>query len=258
MINFLSAIEKKIQVLLEDGLDRLLHPGASYSLSSQLIKLIEENIRQEKSPFGEERHQKFAPDQIKLHVPFERYDAWQNLRPVLNEVAYEIEQSFTSQGYTFEQRPRIQIIASEDLDLDQIDISTSYSYEIEQTGQTTLLELQNVSGNIVLPGGACFIVNGKDNIPLQKAIVRIGRHSNNDIVIQDPMVSREHLQLRAQQGYYLLFDLSSTGGTTINGQSVHTATLKPGDVVRIGQTVLIYNQDLPDSTTKTIVSVSEE
>lgn len=258
MINFLSAIEKKIQVLLEDGLDRLLHPGASHSLSAQLIKLIEENIRQEKSPFGEEHHQKFAPDQIKLHVPFERYDAWQNLRPVLNEVANEIEQSFTSQGYTFEQRPRIQIIASEDLDLDQIDISTSYSYEIEQTGQTTLLELQNVSGNIVLPSGACFIVNGKDNIPLQKAIVRIGRHSNNDIVIQDPMVSREHLQLRAQQGYYLLFDLSSTGGTTINGQSVHTATLKPGDVVRIGQTVLIYNQDLPDSTTKTIVSVSEE
>lgn len=258
MINFLSVIEKKIQVLLEDGLDRLLHPGASHSLSAQLIKLIEENIRQEKSPFGDERHQKFAPDQIKLHVPFERYDAWQNLRPVLNEVAHEIEQSFTSQGYTFEHRPRIQIIASEDLDLDQIDISTGYSHEIEQTGQTSLLELQNVSRNPTLPSGACFIVNGKDNIPLQKAIVHIGRHSNNDIVIQDPMVSREHLQLRAQQGYYLLFDLSSTGGTTINGQSVHTATLKPGDVVRIGQTVLIYNQDLPDSTTKTIVSVSEE
>jgi len=34
--------------------------------------------------------------------------------------------------------------------------------------------------------------------------------------------------------------------------------LKPGDVVRIGQTVLIYNQDLPETTTKTIVSVPEE
>ena len=72
------------------------------------------------------------------------------------------------------------------------------------------------------------------------------------------MVSREHLQLRAQGGRYFLFDLSSTGGTSINGMLVHTATLKPGDVVRIGQTTLIYNQDVPETTTKTIVSVLDE
>ncbi|HQN69491.1 MAG TPA: FHA domain-containing protein [Anaerolineaceae bacterium] len=258
MINFLAKIEEKIQALLEDGLDRLLHPGASYSLSAELLNLIKENIRQEKPKSSGESHQKFAPDHIKLYVPFERYDAWQNLRPVLNEVAAEIEQSFTDEGYKFERKPRIQIIASEDLPLDQIDITTSYYHEIEQTGKTSLIQLDNTPRNIPLPSGACFIVNGKENIPLQKPIVHIGRHSNNDIVIQDPMVSREHLQLRAQRGYYLLFDLSSTGGTTINGQSVHTATLKPGDVVRIGQTVLIYNQDLPETTTKTIVSVPEE
>ena len=67
----------------------------------------------------------------------------------------------------------------------------------------------------------------------------------DSIQIDDPLVSRDHLLLRAKQGYYLLFDLSSTGGTFINNQPVKTATLKPGDVVRIGKTLLIYNQNVP-------------
>ncbi len=257
MSTFLETIEKKIQSLLEDGLDRLLHPGASQSLSAQLLKLIQDNIRQEKPRFGLGSHQKLAPDLITLYVPVERWDAWQSMRPVLREVAKEIEDSFAKEGYRFEHHPRIHLRASEKLELDKIEITTSYQHEIEETGQTTLLETHTDSFAFTPPPGACFILNGKDTLKLEKAIVHIGRHSNNDIVIQDPMVSREHLQLRAQRGRYLLFDLSSTGGTLINGQPVHNAILKPGDVVRIGQTVLIYNQDLPESTTKTIVSLAD-
>lgn len=257
MSTFLETIEKKIQSLLEDGLDRLLHPGASHSVSVQVLKLIQDNIRQEKPRFGLGSHQKFAPDLITLFVPVERWDAWQSMRPTLQDVAKEIETSFTKEGFRFEHHPRIQLRASEHLDLDKIDVATSYQREIEETGQTSLLEMQSNPSAFVPPPGACFILNGKDTLKLDKAFVHIGRHSNNDIVIQDPMVSRDHLQLRAQRGRYLLFDLSSTGGTTINGQKVHNAILKPGDVVRIGQTILIYNQDLPESTTKTIVSKAD-
>jgi hypothetical protein len=258
MITFFATIEKKIQALLEDGIDRLLHPGASHSLSAQLLSLIQNNIRQEKPKFGIGTHYKIAPDLIKLFVPFERYDAWQSIRPTLDEVATEIEKSFTAEGYTFERKPHIQILASDNLALNEIEVTTSFQQEIEQTGQTSLIDLDNKPKTFIPPAGACFILNGKESLPLQKAIIHIGRHSSNDIVIQDPMVSREHLQLRAQGGRYFLFDLSSTGGTSINGMLVHTATLKPGDVVRIGQTTLIYNQDVPETTTKTIVSVLDE
>ncbi len=253
MINLFTTIEKKIQALLEDGIDRLLHPGASHSVSAQLIALIQEDLSRQKR-----NEQKFAPDLIKLIVPTERRDAWQSLRETLDAVAMEIETSLSNQGYTFRHRPQIQLLSSPDLQLDEIRIITAYQLETEKTGQTSLLELHATPISNLIPKGACFIANSKDILTLNKQIVRIGRHSANDIVIQDPMVSREHLQLRAQQSRYLLFDLSSTGGTTINGQLVHNAVLKPGDVVRIGQTVLIYNQDLPDATTKTIVSVNKE
>lgn len=257
MSTFLETIEKRIQSLLEDGLDRLLHPGASQSLSTQLLKLIQDNIRQEKPRFGLGSHQKVAPDLITLFVPTERWDAWQSMRTTLKEVAREIETSFEKEGYHFEHHPRIHLRASEKLALDKIEITTSYQREIEETGHTTLLETHTESFSFAIPPGAGLILNGKDTLKLEKAIVHIGRHSNNDIVIQDPMVSRDHLQLRAQRGRYLLFDLSSTGGTLINGQAVHHAILKPGDVIRIGQTVLIYNQDVPEATTKTIVSLAD-
>ena len=96
-----------------------------------------------------------------------------------------------------------------------------------------------------IPERAYFIINGKEQCFLSKSIVKIGRRTTSDIQIEDPMVSRDHLQLRAKNGRYLLFDLSSTGGTFVNNQPVKTVTLKPGDVVRIGKTLLIYNQDVP-------------
>jgi len=97
----------------------------------------------------------------------------------------------------------------------------------------------------IRPERAYFIINGKEQVYLSKTIIKIGRRSSSDIQIDDPMISRDHLQLRAQHGHYLLFDLSSTGGTFVNNQPVKSATLKPGDVIRIGKTLLIYNQDIP-------------
>jgi len=70
------------------------------------------------------------------------------------------------------------------------------------------------------------------------------------------MVSRDHAQLRAQQGRYILFDLSSTGGTIINNHRIHSATLKPGDVIRMGKTILVYNQEvgsLADATQTALI-----
>ena len=102
---------------------------------------------------------------------------------------------------------------------------------------------------------AYLIINGKEQVPLQKTVINIGRRSTSDIILQDPMVSRDHAQLRAQQGRYLLFDLSSTGGTTINNHRIHSATLKPGDVIRMGKTILVYNQEISGLTDATKAAV---
>ena len=67
--------------------------------------------------------------------------------------------------------------------------------------------------------------------------VSLGRESSNDIVVADINASRRHAELRLnQQGIWVVTDLSSMNGTLVNGVSVASHPLYPGDIVTIGKT----------------------
>ena len=54
----------------------------------------------------------------------------------------------------------------------------------------------------------------------QMGIVRLGRASDNDVVIANQRVSRYHAQLRWIESSWLVYDLDSTNGTWVDGQRV--------------------------------------
>ncbi|MBT2388842.1 FHA domain-containing protein [Streptomyces sp. ISL-1] len=71
--------------------------------------------------------------------------------------------------------------------------------------------------------------------PLSARTVRIGRGPDNDLVIDDLVVSRQHAELRAlPDGTYEIADLGSHNGTYLNGQPVDRALVSPSDIVGIG------------------------
>jgi ABC-type multidrug transport system ATPase subunit len=71
--------------------------------------------------------------------------------------------------------------------------------------------------------------------PLPSRTVRIGRAGDNDLVVDDLIVSRRHAELRAlADGTYEITDLGSHNGTYLNGQPVARAPVGPGDIVGIG------------------------
>jgi DNA-binding CsgD family transcriptional regulator len=76
---------------------------------------------------------------------------------------------------------------------------------------------------------------------LAKDVIRVGRDSTCDLVIgADPKVSRSHAQVRSMQGTWILLDLESRNGTTVNGHRVVRHPLRDGDRIRIGETLLTY------------------
>jgi pSer/pThr/pTyr-binding forkhead associated (FHA) protein len=73
---------------------------------------------------------------------------------------------------------------------------------------------------------------------LSDLIVMIGRDLSNDIVIQDPEISRRHTRLRRWKHGYSVEDVGSTNGTTVNGHPVtEPRLLAPNDKVKIGTRV---------------------
>jgi hypothetical protein len=54
----------------------------------------------------------------------------------------------------------------------------------------------------------------------QMGIVRLGRATDNDVVIANQRVSRYHAQLRWVESSWLVYDLDSTNGTWVDGQRV--------------------------------------
>jgi len=70
--------------------------------------------------------------------------------------------------------------------------------------------------------------------------VRIGRGSTCEIVLSDPMVSREHAEIRCQAGSFVIIDLGSTHGTFVNGVRVQEALLPNGCRVQLGNSEFVF------------------
>jgi pSer/pThr/pTyr-binding forkhead associated (FHA) protein len=73
--------------------------------------------------------------------------------------------------------------------------------------------------------------------------VNIGRRLENNLVIDDPRVSRNHALLRANNGRYMLCDLNSSGGTYVNGLRITQQALRPGDVISLAGVSIIYGEE---------------
>ena len=76
-------------------------------------------------------------------------------------------------------------------------------------------------------------LDGHADIPLDRAVVVVGRHRRCDIRIASPRVSRRHCWLALDRDGVLVRDLGSTNGTRINGQRVKEGVLRPGDELAI-------------------------
>lgn len=76
--------------------------------------------------------------------------------------------------------------------------------------------------------------NRGKKIDLNKPTLKIGKREDNDLVVDEKTVSRNHLVIEQKENSYLLKDLESTNGTFINDIRVKEAYLSPGDIIRIG------------------------
>lgn len=79
-------------------------------------------------------------------------------------------------------------------------------------------------------------------IPIDRR-VRIGRQADNDLVVNDPGISRHHAEVINERGTCTLHDLGSTNGTYVNGSVITEHALREGDRISLGSTVVEFRRD---------------
>lgn len=94
-----------------------------------------------------------------------------------------------------------------------------------------------------------LILRFKDSVikeyPVEKDIVTIGRRSDNDIPIDNQVVSGLHARIMIKGGMVMLEDMQSTNGTLLNDQRTASSVLNNNDVITIGKHTITFITDRP-------------
>ena len=85
------------------------------------------------------------------------------------------------------------------------------------------------------PGGNLRFVLDKDTLTM-------GRSASSDLVLDSDNVSRAHCRLTRLDEEFTIEDLGSRNGIFLNGLSVHSAVLRDGDEVHVGDFVFNYTE----------------
>ena len=156
--------------------------------------------------------------------------------------------------YTLVARPRVTILADEATRRGEIRVAANVVDE--RGGKVQEAEPMPASSDTMIyarPSGdqapesarrAYLLVSTRGSKAVQfdlgGPLIGIGRASDNDVIVDDPMVSRHHCQLKLQHGAYGFTDLGSRNGSTVNGQAVTQIALGPGDIIRVGDTQIEF------------------
>lgn len=88
-----------------------------------------------------------------------------------------------------------------------------------------------------------YVTNGRQSgtvVQLRGRVISLGRSSTNDVQLLDREISRHHFELVLDNDRFWLRDLASNNGTFLNGERVNYSQLRNGDIIKAGQTELLF------------------
>lgn len=185
-----------------------------------------------------------APDVYRVVLHDAAYQRLHHrLTEIIEKLASYVVMLAAQKEYRLTRHPIITLTPDPDCEPHHPRVHTSHT---DEAGSTTT-GLEPIQVPSPMPSiRAQLLINGTRACPLAAPLINIGRMEDNDIVIDDPHVSRHHLQLRQRGTETLLFDVGSSRGTRVNGRTVREHRLRNGDLIEIGKTRLIYLEERDD------------
>lgn len=241
----LIQLEKCLQRLIEGSLSALFpNQMTQPDLVQHLMNAMHLDLRQ--SSNGD----LVAPDMFTIFLPKDQAELWQENPEVEAALTRSLQSAGEEALLRFNRPPSVRILEQPEPGLQEIQVTAQFSLT-GKTGTATLkMPAYFVEPTLSKNNQAFFIFSGASLYQIQDSIVNIGRHPDNQFVIEDERVSRFHAQLRLVKERYMLFDLDSTGGTYVNHKRIIQTVLEAGDVISLAGFSLVFgletnSQDKP-------------
>ena len=175
------------------------------------------------------------------------------------QIALFVQDLCRERGYTLVRRAQVTITANPEVPRHGIAVEAALAAPTVRTGPQPAAEPDAMQPTAAMPAvgphgagagapvrpppGALQFVGGNLGgtiLPVARPVLTIGRELDNDLVVEDPRVSRHHAQLLLQHDRYVLRDLDSSNGTFVNGARITTVLLAPGDRLSFGGVEAVF------------------
>jgi hypothetical protein len=242
----LKNLEKRLERWIEGSIIRLFEnqiPAAS--LASQITEAMRDGLRKNESGALQ------APDHYRVALNPETIHQFEISKLELaTELGEGLADAAREEGILFLHKPQITIYPEDSIA--QWDIKVTAWYGTGPLDDTHEMDKQPSREDPLYPESAFLIIDGDRHFILDRPIINIGRREDNHLVLNNPLVSRSHAQIRARYGRYMLFDLGSKSGTFIHGIAIKQHILRPGDVITIADVQMVYGEEIISTTDETI------
>lgn len=235
----LNEIEKRLQTLIEVHLVKYLpKPGTQDRIAQRIAEVLRANLSTQSLGMMD----KTVPGEFLLVVHPSMLEHWQKDPRLVEGLVKVIRLVASEMGLQFKETPSMKLITDPSVSVDSLDVRVNRPSPVAET--------QNmVETSEEVPVRSAFLIVGGTNVfTLNQPVTNIGRRLDNNLIVDDPRVSRYHAQIRYVRNRFLIFDLNSTGGTFVNGQRTTQSVLYPGDVISLAGLPIVFGQDNPPTS----------
>ena len=246
MANPIDLIESKIKEIIESSASIFPWMDEHAILVRRLIEAFQAYLN------NRARGEAELPARFIISMNPIEYERWKAQAEWESAITHTLIDTARELGQPFEHLPTIELIPNKMLNFSEVKIDAQV--EAPDAGYTSAVPLVEpelpAARTSSAPGQAGLILENEKIFPLSRSVTNIGRRNTNHLVINDIRVSRNHAQIRYVNGKYMIFDTGSSGGTYINGERIQQSILRPGDVISLAGSRLIFVIDEHEEDTR--------
>lgn len=243
-MNALARFEELVEHLFEGSLTQLLRsPVQPAEIAKRLERAMEMGQRAAVAKI-------LVPTHYVVLLHPEDYAALEPARGVLErEMARFIVELAQERNFSLLARPRVTITPRPGARRRQVLVEaelTDTAAEEELTSELDWTPAIGIApGPQPVPQARLHFLDSAGQpceVQLRGPQVTLGRSRDNDVILDDPRVSRSHARVVQRYGQFILQDLGSTYGTALNGQIVQECVLRHGDRLSLGGVELFFEE----------------